>query len=100
MAQARASKTIVGCQIAYAGLSGTPLTRVPDYVGCHAGLLLSVGHGRWLHLATSGPQEFRVRTNLVAHERLSGSSCDRPSATAIPEGDPKALPGVSCGCSN
>jgi hypothetical protein len=30
---------IVGCQIVYAGLSGAPLHRVPDYIGCHASWL-------------------------------------------------------------
>jgi hypothetical protein len=40
MAQARASAAkIVGCQIAYAGLPGAPLHRVPDYIGCHASFL-------------------------------------------------------------
>src|SRR5258706_16475300 len=40
MAQARASAAkIVGCQIAYAGLPGASLHRVPDYVSCHASFL-------------------------------------------------------------
>jgi hypothetical protein len=40
MAQARASAAkIVRCQIVYAGLLGTPLDRIPDYVGRHASLL-------------------------------------------------------------
>ena len=30
---------IVTRQIGYAGLSGAPLDRIPDYVGCHAGVL-------------------------------------------------------------
>jgi hypothetical protein len=30
---------IVRRQIGYAGLSGAPLDRIPDYVGCHAGVL-------------------------------------------------------------
>jgi hypothetical protein len=42
MAQARASAAkIVGCQIAYAGLPGAPLHRVPDYVGCHASFFVA-----------------------------------------------------------
>jgi hypothetical protein len=40
MAEARArSAKIVGCEIAYAGLPGAPLHRVPDYVGCHTSFL-------------------------------------------------------------
>jgi hypothetical protein len=40
MAQAGAGAAqIVGCQIVYTGLYGTPLDSVPDYVGCHASLL-------------------------------------------------------------
>src|SRR5258708_25927199 len=40
MAQARASAAkIVGGQIAYAGLPGASLHRVPDYVSCHASFL-------------------------------------------------------------
>jgi hypothetical protein len=39
VAEADASATkIVGCQIGYAGLTGTPLQRIPDYVACHASL--------------------------------------------------------------
>jgi hypothetical protein len=36
---------IVGRQIGYAGLMGTPLDRVPDNVGCHDGFL-SLSHFR------------------------------------------------------
>jgi integrase len=40
MAEPGASATkIVGCQVDYAGLTGTSLHRIPDYVGCHAGFL-------------------------------------------------------------
>jgi hypothetical protein len=36
VAQAGASAAkVVGCQIVYAGLSGAPLHRVPDYIGRH-----------------------------------------------------------------
>ena len=30
---------IVGRQIGYAGLTGTPLDRIPEYVGCYASFL-------------------------------------------------------------
>jgi hypothetical protein len=36
---------IVGRQIGYAGLPGTPIDRIPDYVGCHASFL-SLSHFR------------------------------------------------------
>jgi hypothetical protein len=37
MAEPVASTTkIVGRHVSYAGLTGTPLHRKPDYVGCHA----------------------------------------------------------------
>jgi hypothetical protein len=40
MAQSSTGATkIVGRQIFYASLTGTPLDRVPDYVGCHASVL-------------------------------------------------------------
>jgi hypothetical protein len=40
MTQARTSAAkIVGCQIAYAGLPGAPLHRIPDHVGCDASFL-------------------------------------------------------------
>jgi hypothetical protein len=40
MAKTRASAAkIVGCQIVYASMSGAPLHRVPDNVGCHSSWL-------------------------------------------------------------
>jgi hypothetical protein len=39
MAEAGTGATkIVRCQIGYAGLPGAPLDRIPDHVGCHAGV--------------------------------------------------------------
>jgi hypothetical protein len=34
-----AATKVVGRQIGYTGLAGTPLDGIPDYVGCHPGFL-------------------------------------------------------------
>jgi hypothetical protein len=56
MAESGTGATIVTRQVGYAGLSGAPLDCIPDYVGCHPGVL--------------SPSLLRNPSEQLAHPRM------------------------------